>query len=250
MKNLKIEYLRTEDLIPYENNPRNNDDAVDYVANSIKEFGFKVPIIVDANNVIVAGHTRLKAAQKLGLEELPCVRADDLTEEQVKALRLADNKVGEIATWDLEKLELELHSIDLDMAEFGFDELGDMLLSDEGIDDDRYTKKINIPQYEITGECPELEELVNTEKADQLIREIDEAEVPESIKAFLRKAAYRHNVFNYKNIAEYYAHADQAVQELFEKSALVIIDYDDAIKNGYVALSSDIAIMEAEDDEK
>lgn len=108
-------------MVPYENNPRNNDDAVDAVASSIKEFGFKVPIIVDKNNVIVAGHTRLKAAQKLGLEEVPVIVADDLTPEQVKAFRLADNKVGELATWDFSRLEEELTNIDMDMGAFEFD---------------------------------------------------------------------------------------------------------------------------------
>ena len=122
MKNMKIEYLKTSELIPYENNPRFNDDAVEAVANSIREFGFKVPIIIDGNNVIVAGHTRLKASERLGLEEVPCIRADDLTEDQIKAFRLADNKVGEIATWDFGKLEIELADIEIDMTAFGFEE--------------------------------------------------------------------------------------------------------------------------------
>lgn len=113
--------MNINELIPYENNPRINDNAVEAVANSIKEFGFKVPIIIDKNNVIVAGHTRLKAAQKLGLEEVPVIIADDLTEEQVKAFRLADNKVGELAEWDFEKLELELVDIAMNMSGFGFD---------------------------------------------------------------------------------------------------------------------------------
>lgn len=108
-------------IIPYENNPRINDNAVDAVAASIKEFGFKVPIIVDKNNVIVAGHTRLKAAQKLGLEEVPVIVADDLSEEQVKAFRLADNKVSELADWDFQKLEEELAGLELDMSQFNFD---------------------------------------------------------------------------------------------------------------------------------
>ncbi len=94
---MKIEYKKIDDLKPYENNPRFNDDAVEYVANSIKEFGFKVPIVIDKDNVIVAGHTRYKASMELGLEEVPCIVADDLTDEQVKAFRLADNKVGEKA---------------------------------------------------------------------------------------------------------------------------------------------------------
>lgn len=114
-------FLNISELKPYENNPRFNDKAVDAVAASIKEFGFKVPIVVDKNNVIVAGHTRLKAAQKLGLEEIPVIVADDLTEEQIKAFRLADNKVGEIAEWDFEKLEMELKNIEMDMSEFNFD---------------------------------------------------------------------------------------------------------------------------------
>ena len=109
------------ELKPYENNPRINDKAVDAVAASIKEFGFKVPIIVDKDGVIVAGHTRLKAAEKLGLDEVPVIVADDLTPEQVKAFRLADNKVGELADWDFEKLEEELKNIEMDMSAFNFD---------------------------------------------------------------------------------------------------------------------------------
>lgn len=119
---MKIVNRKVEDLIPYENNPRYNDDAVDYVANSIKEFGFKVPIVIDRNNVIVAGHTRLKASKKLGLEEVPCIVADDLNEEQIKAFRLADNKTSEFAEWDMPKLELEEMEIpNIDLSLFGFD---------------------------------------------------------------------------------------------------------------------------------
>ena len=122
MDKLKIEYLKTDELIPYANNPRNNDDAVDYVANSIKEFGFKVPCVIDNEKNVVCGHTRLKAAKKLGIKEVPCIIADDLTEEQIDAFRLADNKTSEIATWDFAKLEIELESINsIDMSEFGFD---------------------------------------------------------------------------------------------------------------------------------
>lgn len=122
MNKLKIEYVKTDELIPYANNPRNNDEAVDYVANSIKEFGFKVPCVIDNEKNVVCGHTRLKAAKKLGIKEVPCIIADDLTEEQIDAFRLADNKTAEIATWDFEKLEIELESISgIDMSEFGFD---------------------------------------------------------------------------------------------------------------------------------
>ena len=110
------------DITPYEHNPRKNDDAVDAVAASIKEFGFKVPIVVDKDGIIVAGHTRLKAAKKLGMEQVPCIVADDLTDEQIKAFRLVDNKVAELADWDFSELETELADIDMDMAQFGFDD--------------------------------------------------------------------------------------------------------------------------------
>lgn len=106
---------------PYEKNPRKNDQSVDKVANSIKEFGFKVPIVIDKHNVIVCGHTRYKAAKKLGLSVVPCVVADDLTEEQIKAYRLADNKVGEDSLWDMDLLGSELEDIlNIDMEGFGF----------------------------------------------------------------------------------------------------------------------------------
>lgn len=117
---MNIVNVNINDIIPYDKNPRLNDEAVEYVANSIKEFGFKVPVILDKNNVIITGHTRVKACEKLGIEEIPCIYADDLTEEQVKAFRLADNKVGEIADWDFELLNDELEKINLDMLDFGF----------------------------------------------------------------------------------------------------------------------------------
>lgn len=113
-KNLK-------DIKPYDKNPRKNDNAVEQVANSIASFGFKVPIVIDKDNVIVCGHTRYKAAKKLGIENVPCVVADDLTEEQIKAYRLADNKVSELAEWDIDLLGEELDDIfNIDMSDFGF----------------------------------------------------------------------------------------------------------------------------------
>lgn len=121
---MKIIDVNISDLIPYENNPRNNEAAVDKVAESIKQFGFKVPVIIDKDNVIVAGHTRVKAAEKLGIETVPCIQATDLNEEQIKAFRLADNKVSEFSEWDFEALSEELEAIkDIDMSEFGFESL-------------------------------------------------------------------------------------------------------------------------------
>jgi ParB-like chromosome segregation protein Spo0J len=114
---------KVKDLKPYEKNPRLNDDAVKYVAESIKEFGFKVPIVIDKDNNIVCGHTRWKACKKLKIDTVPCVVADDLTEEQIRAYRLAYNKVGEKAEWDLALLDTELAEIEtIDMTLLGFDE--------------------------------------------------------------------------------------------------------------------------------
>lgn len=114
--------IPVDDLIPYENNPRLNDEAVDAVAASIREFGFKQPVVIDKDNVIVCGHTRMKAAVLLGLDTVPAIRADDLTEEQIKAYRLADNKTAELADWDFDALAKELQGLSLDMADFGFAE--------------------------------------------------------------------------------------------------------------------------------
>ena len=112
---------KIDSIRPYERNPRKNEAAVNAVAASISEFGFKVPIVVDAGGVIVAGHTRYKAAQKLGLDTVPCIIADDLTPGQIKAFRLADNKVQELSSWDFSLLMDELTDIDgIDMEQFGF----------------------------------------------------------------------------------------------------------------------------------
>jgi ParB-like chromosome segregation protein Spo0J len=121
--NMKIIEKKVKDLIPYPDNPRKNDPAVDMVAASIKEFGFKVPIVITSENVIIAGHTRLKAAKKLKLMSVPCIIADDLTEEQVRAYRIADNKVAELATWEFDLLGNELDALaDFDMEQFGFEQ--------------------------------------------------------------------------------------------------------------------------------
>lgn len=244
---MEIILKKVDEIIPYEKNPRHNDNAVDYVANSIKEFGFKVPIIIDKNNVIVTGHTRLKAALKLGLKEVPCIMADDLTEEQVKAFRLADNKVSEFAEWDDELLKLELEDLNIDMDDFGFDL---DFATEETYEDaeNPYTAKINIPQYEIKGEEPDIDELVEKNKTDELIEEIENSNVTDEQKKFLIDAAQRHLGFNYSKIAEYYAHQDKEMQELMEKSALVIIDFDDAIKNGYVEFKANLEDIILDDD--
>ena len=122
MDKLKIEYVDINNIKPYKKNPRKNEKAIPYVMESIKQFGFKNPVILDKDNIIVAGHTRIESAKRLGITEIPCIYADDLTDEQIKAFRLADNKVGEIAEWDIDLLDTELDDIlNIDMSDFGFD---------------------------------------------------------------------------------------------------------------------------------
>jgi len=132
---MNIVMKKVSELKEYENNPRNNEAAIDAVAKSIEEFGFKVPIVITKDDVIIAGHTRLKASLKLGLATVPCIVADDLTEGQIKAFRLADNKTAELASWDFSKLESELASIEIDMSVFGFEDL-ESKVPDNATDDD------------------------------------------------------------------------------------------------------------------
>lgn len=147
---MEIIYKNIDELIPYENNPRLNDEAVEYVKNSIKEFGFKVPIVIDKDNIIIAGHTRIKASKELGIKDIPCIIADDLTEEQVKAFRLADNKVAEKSLWDYSKLDEELDSIlNIDMSMFDFNS-SDIVWNDiEEISEETYQE----PSHKML-ECP------------------------------------------------------------------------------------------------
>lgn len=151
MNELKIEYVDINSIKPYKNNPRVNDDAIQYVANSIKEFGFKNPIILDKENVIVCGHTRLEASKRLDIDKIPCLYADDLNEEQIKAFRLADNKVSEKAEWNYDLLIDELKDIDIDMVDFGFD-----ILEDLDIEED-FEEEFKVNERERTNQAYNLE---------------------------------------------------------------------------------------------
>ena len=151
-KKMNIVMMKISDIKEYENNPRKNDSAVDAVASSIRSFGFKVPIIIDSNNIIIAGHTRLKASKKLGYQEVPCLIADDLTDEQVKAFRLADNKVAELAEWDLDKLNEELTFLSMDMEQFGFEDLEKDLERDVLEDDFDENEELPITPYAKRGD--------------------------------------------------------------------------------------------------
>lgn len=155
------------EIKPYEKNPRKNDNAVDAVASSISQFGFKNPIVIDGNNVIICGHTRYKAAQKLGLDVVPCVVASDLTDEQIKAYRLADNKVSELAEWDIDLLGEELDEIfDIDMSDFGFVIEEEEPINDENLDE--------LQRFEYTLKFGKTTVIMTEEEYNQLLDRYNE----------------------------------------------------------------------------
>lgn len=242
--NLIIEYLSVDALKPYEKNAREHKEKdIDAIAASIKKFGFDDPIgIWSDDNLIVEGHGRLLAAQKLGMTEVPCIRLDHLTDKERRAYALAHNKTAELSNWLDEVLQEELADLDdFEMQDFGFlDATAEDEELEQEINGSAYAQKAKIPHYEPKGENPTFEMMMDRAKTDELIAEIEESDIDAETKAFLVNAAYRHTVFNYRNIAEFYAHADATVQRLMEKSALVIIDIDDAIANGYVKLTKTI----------
>jgi site-specific DNA-methyltransferase (adenine-specific) len=144
---------KIEDIKAYDKNPRKNDEAVKPVMASIKEFGFKVPIVIDKDNVIIAGHTRVLAAKELGMKKVPCIVADDLTDEQVKAFRLADNKVAEFSLWDFDLLNQELADLgEFDMGEFGFSSLVDDTVSyiDDLLENEYAEHRVDTNVFSIT----------------------------------------------------------------------------------------------------
>lgn len=163
---MEIVMRKVSELTPYEKNPRLNDKAVEACAESIRQYGFKVPIIVDRNGVIVTGHTRLKAAKTLKLKEVPVIVADDLTDEQIRAYRIADNKVSDFSIWDNKLLLEELEAIaDFDVELFtGFDvaELPDMDVYAENGSDNKLTADEVGAMYEVVFKSE------SKEKIDQI----------------------------------------------------------------------------------
>lgn len=148
MSELKIEYLNINELIPYQKNPRYNENAVDCVASSIEEFGFKIPIVIDKDKNVVCGHTRLKAAHKLGIKSVPCIIADDLTEKQISAFRIADNKASDFSIWDNKLLLEELEDLTDIFTGFDFENIDDLNILDEK-DNDVIEENENGIIYEI-----------------------------------------------------------------------------------------------------
>lgn len=235
---MNIKNVKIADITPYNKNAKKHDKTqIANVAESIKQYGFVQPVVIDSEGVIVIGHCRVLAAKKLGMTEVPCVCVDDLTPEQVNALRIVDNKANESA-WDMDVLKDALTEADMTGFDFDFN-----FGKDESGADNPYTTVVNIPQYQIQGECPRFEEMYDGFKEKTLIDEIERSSVTDEEKEFLISAAHRHCRFNFTAIAEYYAHATAEMQHLMEESALVIIDVNDAIANGYVRLSKGIEAL-------
>ena len=221
-------------------NPRIiKNDKFKKLVKSIQEFPEMLklrPIVVDEDFMVLGGNMRLKASKEAGLSEVWIDIAEGLTEEQKKEFIVKDN-VG-FGEWEWDILANEWDSVQL--ADWGLDVWEN---PDDAIveDDDTYTRKIVAPTYEPKNEKPAPHNLYNTDKVDELIDKIKGLKLHNTEQAFLIYAAYRHTVFDYSKIADFYAHSNKEVQELMEDSALVIIDFDKAIEKGYVKLTKDIA---------
>lgn len=230
--------LEVEQLKPFDKNPRTiTADQMAKLRRSLKEDGYHQRLIVNQDNMVIGGHQRLKVMAEMGITKVEVLKPSRLlTDEEFKRINIRDNlQAGE---WDMEALANFFNIEDLKDWGFPTDTLG------LGVDEEEeqiYTRKIEPPVYEIKGEKPKLAELYDDTKTKALVKKVNEADIPDDIKDFLTKAAFRHCSFNYKHIAEYYAHAPAEVQELFEASALVIIDFNKAIELGFVKLTSEIA---------
>lgn len=248
---MKIEKIKVDEIIPYADNAKLHPERqIEQIRSSILEFGFNDPIAIDENNVVIEGNGRLMAIKDLGFKEVDCIRIEGLTEDQKRAYILVHNQLTMNTGFDIDILNKELERIKgIDMTQFDFEINIDFDNDIDTGDGTKYTHKVDVPQYEPTGECPDIWELVDTAKADSFLEEIREANITDDEKDFLIKATRRLYEFNYKKIAEFYAQATPEMQEIMEHLALVIIDFDNAIAYGYAQLSAALEEMRVEDEE-
>jgi len=249
---MEIKSVAISGLVFDPNNARKHSPKnLKAIANSLEKFGQRKPIVVH-NGVIIAGNGTVEAAQSLGWSEITITEVPSNWDiDTAKAFAIADNRTAELAEWDTPVLVsqlLEMEDDGWDLKDFGFDD-GIMESLQKDIDDSAgiqqtYSNKMNIPQYEIVGEEPLTNELFDSSKADNLIQQVDESNLPTDVKEFLKLAAHRHIVFDYQKIAEFYPHQTAEVQQLMEESALVLIDADDAIRNGYANFLTTIQQLE------
>ena len=219
--------VNVDELKPYEQNPRNNKEAVKYVANSIKEFGFRVPLVIDTDFVIVCGHTRYEAAKQLEMETVPCLIADDLTDEQIKAFRLADNKTAEVAEWDFSLLETEMSEIfDIDMSDFGFNMQDDIDWADvEDLDEETYEEPVKDML-----ECPHCHHIDSKNHFKKVEAEVKRKEVDD----FSIRKANLDDIDKIKEIADNNTHEigfvlKPALEEHCKKESLIVAVQGDKV---------------------
>lgn len=250
---LRVEYVPIDSLAPAPYNPRTiSDDALARLKRGVEEFGLVDPIIVRAeDNLVIGGHQRLKVLRDLQWSEVPVVLVSGLDDNRTAALNILLNNPNAQGEWDNQRLrdilsELDATGFDATLTAFDSAELQDLLAWD-GQPEEEYTNKIDSPIYTPKGDCPSVTELFDHEKTSRLLAEIDAAElndaVPPDIADFLRLAAERHTVFNFRQIAEYYCHADATIQDLMEKSGLVIIDFKKAIEYGFVHMTEQLSAL-------
>lgn len=259
---MNVEEVKIEDLKPHPRNYREHgDEQLTHIAKSIEENGFYRNVVVALDNTILAGHGVVAAAKSRGEKVVPVVRMN-LKPDDVRALKIlaGDNEVGRLAGVDdraLASILDELKAFDVKLLlGTGFTEeslavLDALLAENTGIGGGpgaeksivEYTKRIESPVYKVTGECPKVTQLYDAEKAEKLCAEIENPRLtltPDE-REFLKRAAQRHVVYDYRLIAEFYAHAPKEVQRLMEQSALVVVDFNQAIENGFVKLTKNIA---------
>jgi hypothetical protein len=245
---VKTVSVKIADLSQDPANARKHDEKnIDSIIASLRRFGQQKPIVIDASNVVRAGNGTLEAAKRLGWDSIECVKTS-LKGSDAIAYAIADNRTAELAEWDSDILAAQLSGLLTDdealanAAGFSAEEI-EAMLSDlaedgpEGLSDETYTAKIVAPIYEPKGECPKVSELFDHSKTTTLIKGIKAAKLPAETEAFLLLAAERHTSFHFRNIAEFYCHATPEVQDLMERSGLIIIDFDKAIEYGFVHMT-------------
>lgn len=238
-----IEKKKLSELKPAPYNPRQSTKKQEEkLQASLKKFGVVEPVIYNkTTGHIVGGHFRVRELKKLGYKEVECVIVE-LSEADEKELNIRLN--ANTGGWDFDELANNWNAEDLN--EWGL-EIPGFDAEPEKKTENPYTKKIEAPIYEITGEKPKFTETYDKEKFEKLIQEIESSSLDKEEKEFLKLCATRHIVFNYHKIAELYAHASPEMQNLMENSALVIIDFEKAIELGYVKLSEEISELYGED---
>ncbi len=254
---LNTETVEIDGVRPHPKNVRQGD--IGAICESLKAHGqYRAIVVQRSTGHILAGNHTWKAAKQLGWTDI-AVHYIDCDDDKAMRILLVDNRANDLATYDdqaLANLLKEISATDLGFAHTLYDgDALDQLLFDLEQDlslqdaENAYTQAVKVPQYEIVGERPETHELFDRTKADQLLANINKADLPEDIKEFLRLATVRHIVFNYQKIAEFYPHCSPEIQELFEQSVLVIIDAEDAIANGFAQFSQTIDQLMKQDDD-